>query len=173
MSARISILLVMHVLEHTSIRRWGARWAVPFVQRAPWVRCSAQTCARTRTQTHAQACVQTVVTGRCTDKCARIGLCIGSISASPTACPLRGSGHAGAQNLRGGHFEHRHAQIRAADMPSAMPRCLLRACVRTCGQAFPLARPPTDPACIRIRASSPNQEARARQWCLPWIPAPA
>ena len=35
---------------------------------------------------------------------------IGSISASPTACPLRG------------HFEYRHAHTRAMGMSSAMPR---------------------------------------------------
>ena len=39
-------------------------------------------------------------------------LYIGSISASPTTCPLRGYGHAGTQNDRLG-----------VDMPSAMPIC--------------------------------------------------
>ena len=33
---------------------------------------------------------------------------IGSISASPMACPLRGHGRAGTQNDRGGNFEYQH-----------------------------------------------------------------
>ena len=51
---------------------------------------------------------------------------VGSTSASPTACLLRGYGRAGTQNDRlgeAGHFESRHVHARATDMPSAMPRC--------------------------------------------------
>ena len=65
-------------------------------------------------------------------------LYIVSISASPTACRLRGHGRGGTQNdrlagavivstqndrtRRGGHFEYRHVHTRAIDMPSAMLR---------------------------------------------------
>ena len=52
-------------------------------------------------------------------------LYIGSISASPTACLLRGYGRAGTQNDRLGEvviFEYRRVHTRATDMPSAMPR---------------------------------------------------
>ena len=62
---------------------------------------------------------------------------IGSISASPTACPLRGYGRAGTQNDRLGEaliFSTRHAHTRAMGMPSAMPS-------RTCSDMpAPLAR---------------------------------
>ena len=52
---------------------------------------------------------------------------LGSISASPTACPLCGCGRAGTRKdrlsvLRGGHFEYRHVHTRAMGMPSATPR---------------------------------------------------
>ena len=45
---------------------------------------------------------------------------IGSISASPTACLLRGYGCVGTQNDR--LSEYQHAHTRAMDMPSAMPK---------------------------------------------------
>ena len=51
-------------------------------------------------------------------------LYIGPISASPTACLLRGYGCAGtpSDRLRAARFEYRHVNIRATDMLSATPR---------------------------------------------------
>ena len=52
-------------------------------------------------------------------------LYIGSISASPTACLLRGHARAGTQNDRLGEavmFEYLHVHTRATDVPSATPR---------------------------------------------------
>ena len=63
--------------------------------------------------------------GPATSSGPRIAICeSGAISASPTACPLRGYGLACTQNgrlgerrsERGGHFEYRHFHTRAMDI---------------------------------------------------------